>query len=98
MAWFLQGNEKNNRVMIEAITAILMGSGLGILLLIALVIALIVFGFKVILWVAGALLACMLIASAWYWVCRQVAKVLPKGTPLQLWFEKTGEIRENKDI
>lgn len=72
------------------------GIGLVALLLIALVIAVTIIGFKVLLWVVGIILALVLIASFWYWLCRMMAKMLPEGTPAQQWFKKRGEIKEKQ--
>ena len=72
------------------------GIGFVVLFLIALAIAVIVVGFKILLWVVGITLALVLITSFWYWLCRMIAKMLPEGTKAQQWFKKRGEIEENK--
>ncbi len=79
--------------MIEAIIAILMGTGLGIMLVIAIIVALIIFGFKALLWIIGIILAVTILVGSWYAFCRWIAKRLPKDTKIQRWFEKTGELK-----
>lgn len=68
------------------------GLGLGVLFLIALVLVVITIGFKVLLWVGGIIIACVLgyaiIKAIWFWTCRLMAYILPKGSRTQVWFDR----------
>ena len=68
------------------------GIGFAILLLIALVISVIAIGFKVLFWVVGIILGCILvyaiIMASWYWICRFMAWALPAGSRSQMWFRR----------
>ena len=68
------------------------GIGFVIMLLIALVIAVIAIGFKVLLWIVGiivgGILVYAIIMASWYWICRFFTRVLPKQSRHKRWFQE----------
>lgn len=68
------------------------GIGFVVLFLIAIALAVIAIGFKVLLWVVGIVLGGILIyaiiKASWYWICRLVVWVLPQQSRHYRWFQE----------
>ena len=78
------------------------GIGFVMLFLIALVLALIAIGFKVLLWVVGIIIGCILvyaiIVASWYWICRFFVWVLPEESKSHRWFKSQSIKIKNERI